>query len=273
MRQRFSERYGFKTPRESFQMQSIDDALKNRIWNYIYNNKLILFKESLYLSGQGQKIASKIYDGFFKTHHKPNNHFSSFEDDMKKRYFTLSWYAIYDLIEFFYDINYEQFNTKYIQDINSLLEQEQSGYRLIDGLIAPIIDEVEIREIEDALNDSNTPIKRHLSNALELMSDRETPDYINSIKESISAVESLLQQITGQTNSPLGSCINLIPFPLNEHFKKALRSLYSWTSTADGIRHATTQEEISSSFEEAKYMLVLCSAFVNYLCQKATIKK
>lgn len=271
MRQRFSERYGFRTPRESFQMQSIDDALKNRIWNYIYNNKLIVLNNSLSLSEQGQKIASKIYGGFFKTHEKPNNYFPYFEDDIKKRYFVLPWYAVYDLIEFFYDINSKQQNTQYIQDINSLLEQELAGYRLIDGLIAPIIDEVEIKEIEDALNDSNTPIKRHLSNALELMSDRETPDYINSIKESISAVEALLQQITGQTNSPLGSCINLIPFSLNEHFKKALRHLYSWTSTADGIRHATTQEEISSSFEEAKYMLVLCSAFVNYLRQKATI--
>lgn len=273
MRQRFSERYGFKTPRESFQIQNIDDTLKNRIWNYIYNNELVLLEERTLLSTNGRKIASKIYDGFFKTHEKPDNYFPYFEADMKKRYFALSWYAIYDLIEFFYDINSGQLNTKYIQDINSLLEQEQSGYRLIDGLIAPIIDEVEIKEIEDALNDSNTPVKRHLSNALELMSDRETPDYINSIKESISALESLLQQITGQTNSPLGSCINLIPFPLNEHFKKALRSLYSWTSTADGIRHATTQEEISSSFEEAKYMLVLCSAFVNYLSQKANARQ
>lgn len=271
MRQRFSARYGFQTPRESFQMQSMDDALKNRIWNYIYNNELVFLRGDNWLSANGEKIASTLYDGFFKTHEKPNNYFRDFENDIKKRYFALKWYAIYDLIEFFYDINSEQLNAEYVKDINSLLEQEQSGYRLIDGLIAPIIDEVEIKEIEDALNDSNTPVKRHLSNALELMSNRETPDYINSIKESISAVESLLQQITGQINSPLGSCINLIPFPLNDHFKKALRSLYSWTSTADGIRHATTEEEISSSFEEAKYMLVLCSAFVNYLRQKATI--
>lgn len=273
MRQRFSERYGFQTPRESFQMQNIDDALKNRIWNYIYNNELVFLQYHNCLSANGEKIADKLYDGFFKIHEKPNYYFTHFESDMKKRYFALPWYAVYDLIEFFYDINSEQRNAKYIEDINSLLEQEQSGYRLIDGLIAPIIDEVEIKEIENALNDSNTPVKRHLSNALELMSNRETPDYINSIKESISALESLLQQITGQTNSPLGSCINLIPFPLNEHFKKALRFLYSWTSTADGIRHATTQEEISSSFEEAKYMLVLCSAFINYLSQKTTIKK
>lgn len=272
MRQRFSERYGFKTPRESFQIQNIDDALKNRIWNYIDNNELKFLRSSNDLSANGKRIACLIYDGFFKTHEEPHNFFYNFEADMKKRYFALSWYEIYDLIEFFYGINSEQLNSQYVQDINALLEEEQSGYRLIDGLIAPIINEVEIKEIEDALNDSNTPVKRHLSNALELMSDRETPDYINSIKESISAVESLLQQITGQTNSPLGSCINLIPFPLNEHFKKALRSLYSWTSTADGIRHATTQEEISSSFEEAKYMLVLCSAFVNYLSQKANTK-
>ncbi len=46
-----------------------------------------------------------------------------------------------------------------------------------------------VKEVEEALECRYTPVKRHLSNALELLSDRENPDYQNSIKESITAVE------------------------------------------------------------------------------------
>ncbi len=37
----------------------------------------------------------------------------------------------------------------------------------------------------------------------------------------------------------------------------------------EGIRHGSTEEELKISFDEAKYMLVTCSAFVNYLIAKA----
>ena len=41
--------------------------------------------------------------------------------------------------------------------------------------------------------------------------------------------------------------------------------LYGFTNDANGIRHAGDIGGPSSTFEEAKYMLVSCSAFVNYL--------
>ena len=47
--------------------------------------------------------------------------------------------------------------------------------------------------------------------------------------------------------------------------KGAFEKLYGYTSDANGIRHANGLGEGDSTFEEAKYMLISCSAFVNYL--------
>ena len=41
-----------------------------------------------------------------------------------------------------------------------------------------------------------------------------------------------------------------------------------YTSDTDGIRHGLT-EEINCDFEDAKFMLVTCNTFINYLVIKA----
>ena len=48
--------------------------------------------------------------------------------------------------------------------------------------------------------------------------------------------------------------------------KNAFISLYGYTSDKSGIRHNNGVDE-NTTFEEAKYMLVSCSAFLNYLIQ------
>ena len=47
--------------------------------------------------------------------------------------------------------------------------------------------------------------------------------------------------------------------------KAAFEKLYGYTSDASGVRHAGKLGGPDSTFEEAKFMLVSCSAFVNYL--------
>jgi len=44
----------------------------------------------------------------------------------------------------------------------------------------------------------------HLLTALDLLADRQAPDYRNSIKESISTVEAIANRLAGTTNKPLG---------------------------------------------------------------------
>lgn len=271
MRKKFSEKYGFKNPRDTFQIYQIDNALRNRIWNQIqvyYFDNIEL--NSIYLKYEEDFIFfKKIYDEFFKSHEKIDSFLDELNRNIKKNYFALEWYEIYDFIEYILGIYHnDKVNTIFKEKINEVLENEMSGYRFINNYISPIIDNVEIEEIEEAINSKYSGAKIHLSNALEHLSDRENPDYINSIKESISAVESVLNEISGITNVALNRAINNIPFEIDSNFKGAIVKMYSWTSSADGIRHGVTGDEIKSKFAEAKYMLVTCSAFINYLIEK-----
>jgi hypothetical protein len=50
---------------------------------------------------------------------------------------------------------------------------------------------------------------------------------------------------------------------------KAFESLYGYTSDANGIRHAL-MDASTLGFADAKFMLVCCSAFVNFLVAKDT---
>lgn len=49
---------------------------------------------------------------------------------------------------------------------------------------------------------------------------------------------------------------------------KGFKSIYWYTSDSDGIRHAH-KDTPNFSFEDAQFMLITCSAFCNYLIEKA----
>jgi hypothetical protein len=44
--------------------------------------------------------------------------------------------------------------------------------------------------------------------------------------------------------------------------------MFGYTSDASGIRHAGSGEPVELDYAFAKYMLVTCSAFVNYLTEE-----
>ena len=106
-----------------------------------------------------------------------------------------------------------------------------------------------------------------------MLADRKAPDYRNSIKESISAVEALCNIITGNSSATLGKALSEIEKKHNLHpaLKNAFSSLYGWTCDAGGIRHALEENNTIVEFEDAKFMLVSCSAFINYLKAKLNI--
>lgn len=92
---------------------------------------------------------------------------------------------------------------------NELLEQEKSGYRIVCGEIAPITNGMEINTIEKSSDTKFLSVNEHIRKALDLYADIQSPDYENSIKESISAVESICCIITGLsgTDATLGKTI------------------------------------------------------------------
>jgi hypothetical protein len=98
------------------------------------------------------------------------------------------------------------------------------------------------------------------------LSSKVNPDYRNSIKESISAVEAMARVVTGDQKATLGDALKTLETrgALHPAMKEAFSKMYGYTSNAEGIRHALVSES-NVTQADARYFLVVCSAFVNLL--------
>lgn len=270
----FSERMGLKKIRTEIQADSMDKALRNRLWNvldfYYWTRGEFAYDE---IYSEMQSFLNKLMHHHYK---EPvdilPSKWSQAHDLLKKRFFECEWFEVYDFIEFAGN-NYPdaKANERFKKTCNDVLEKELSAYRFVGNQITKITPKEEITEIEEALATPLRSVRTHLEKALVLMSDRKTPDYRNSIKESISAVEAICRLIAKDEKTTLGKALDIIETKVGLHgaLKRAFDSLYGYTSSAEGIRHALgLLEEPSLSFEDAKFMLVSCSAFINYLVTK-----
>ena len=167
-----------------------------------------------------------------------------------------------------YDKTYRKLSI--FEIVNMHFKEEYVGYRFVGDIIVPISDSYEVNAIQNALENKYQPVYEHISKANKLLADRHNPDYENSIKESISAVEAYCEIITGikGKEATLGKMLKKIEdsgVEIHAGLKSAFTILYGYASDANGIRHAGDIGGASSTFEEAKFMLVSCSAFINYL--------
>lgn len=299
---KFSKRYGFEKPKD-FQLESIDEDLKNGLWNsYMHiisikdNIKDINFEYHLKLHLWTNYFKNRI-DEFYDNKTSKSPFLSSpdlidVDTYIKNVFFSMEWYEIYDFIEYVYRKarTYKHINNEIItkldkikNNINRCLINENSAYRLIDDIISPMTNEIEVNEIELSINKYNKFVKddisnNHLYQALNFLSDKKNPQYRNSIKESISAVERIVNKITGNKNGTLGEELKVLNKHLSENEKiptsliEGFKKIYGFTSNEGGIRHAFKDKTIKSDFEDAHLMLIFCSSFVNYLIIKSEKK-
>ncbi|EME9707549.1 TPA: hypothetical protein MHK18_02640 [Klebsiella pneumoniae] len=273
MVKRFSQRYGYVKVEDVFQLNDLNEETRKAIWNYLY---LGLFSNRG-LQDRPTRCAQSIWIHYFNN---PADNIPAYDRDftyensllttIKKYIYEAKWFNVLDLLEELLDYTSDFYQFDLGEYINAVFEKYGVGYRVIDGLITPISDEVEIESIEGALANNTESARNHFTRALELMADREQPDYRNSIKESISAIESLCKKISGNEKGTLGDCLKTIEDKGHIHpaMKRAFQQLYGYTSDQGGIRHALTDDSEEPTLEEARYMLVICSAFSNYLVSK-----
>jgi AbiJ N-terminal domain 4 len=277
---KFSERYGHVPVRSALQIDGIDDGLRNRLWNLVcvsFFDSVPPFEQvnSNYLPNQegAYFIFKRVWHNYFKkTTDSIGVSYIKALKELRQYFMECAWYGVYDLLEFLADNTNQTRQNRFIESVNDILKEEMSGYRFISNRIVQINSEEEIVAIEQALGlpDSLKPVREHLRQSLTLLADRKSPDYRNSIRESISAIESLSKIVSGLPKATLGPALNAVEKKAALHpvLKEAFQKLYGYTSDAQGIRHAL-MDEPSLDVEDAKFMLISCSAFVNYLVVKA----
>ena len=264
----FSQRMGLSAVRHTIQTQEMSDSLRNSLWNALVLEAWDLYEpqRSATLLPRLRHYRTALYCDFLK---QPVDRMSPYHPDLiqmiREHFFAWTWNEVYDFLEFTLAALE---NRDLVRLVNVVLAEELSGYRYIDGCISPITDENEMASLNEALQDNDYPgVKQHLQRALELMSDRDNPDYRNSIKESISAVESIARVITGASEATLGKALNVLEeqVPLHQALKAGFSKLYGYTSDEEGIRHSILEDGTNVGLTEAKYFLVSCAAFTNYL--------
>jgi hypothetical protein len=279
---RFSQKIGKKPIKTILQVESIDDDLLNRLWNVILEDFFNKLSDYVPHGGESEKgkICKLIWKEFFKKPVDKLPYYSNSTtvyvkgvlDFIRHWFYEAEWYEVYDLIEFLSFIDGQTNLVDFVEECNSALELEISGYRIVNDKIVQITSEEELKEIEEALNSTDQwkSVNTHLHKALEMLSDRKNPDYRNSIKESISGVEATCGIITGDNNATLGKALSEIEkkHALHGALKTAFSAIYGYTSDAHGIRHALTESGADVTFADAKFILVSCSAFINYLKSK-----
>jgi AbiJ N-terminal domain 4 len=206
------------------------------------------------------------------------SYWQEFRTAIKRKFTTCQWYELYDFLELMVDVFPAEPNTLrtastgFLEGCNSALERGGSAYRFVDRQIARIVSPSDIAAVEEAIS-PHSLISKHLERALELLTDRTRPDMRNSIKESISAVEAWARHVTGSQSATLGEALNEIKRKQGVHpaLIEGFRRIYGYTSDQGGIRHALS-EGSEVRFAEAKLMLVMCSAFVNYATELMSIQ-
>jgi hypothetical protein len=276
----FSTRRGYQQPQVDIQVDSMSDDLRVTLWNVLSTSVWRGYQSDSYMEHGNKNVYSLLVALWVRYFKKPLDEFPRYwhqwEDILKNFILTREWHKVYELIEFMLDHWDDEYSLDHVivPALNRGLELELSAYRVINRVVTPITDSAEISSIEAALEQPDVfrPIKLQLEDALRKLSDKEHPDYRGSIKDSISAVETLCRILTKEPKLELGKALKALEGKGISNIHGALREgfirIYGWTSDDQGIRHGL-MDEPNLNFEDAKYMLVSCSAFVNYLIAKA----
>lgn len=286
----FSEQIGFNTCTTQIQLNEFDSRTRTLIGNHLYNVLCTVFSQARsigircyrdFYDAPSKEMGSDFYKDILSEVmnvpvHLPSNAYYEWEknydtivkiisDAPYNEVLDLVWYICHWISD---HITATDVMRTIYESFNTLFEREYVGYRFVAGKIVPITDENEAKEIEQACHTPFDGARTQLQKALGFLSDREHPDYKNCVKESISAVESVCKVLANDSKAELGKALkSLIANGLNIHgsLKSAILALYGYASDEGGIRHAERETESTVTFEEAKFMMVTCSAIVNYL--------
>ncbi|HIE1652401.1 AbiJ-NTD4 domain-containing protein [Burkholderia cenocepacia] len=278
MKPRFSDRIGATQAPEMLQIDGIDAPLRASLWNVIYsacetgdNDKWVLLARAMAIN-----VTKTPIDDLPRYAYEKKKWVRDCYDSMK-------WHDVYNFVEFLAD-NVNRIlrgisgqNAQMIEAFNNVLERERSGYRFVAGVLSPITNREELESVEDAVRSTGrvalAGANEHLRTALTLLGQKPEPDYRNATKEAISAIESVTKILGESSAQGLSGALADLNKKVEIHpsLRNAFVKLYGYASNEEGVRHSLGDDATNVGFDEAKYMIVACSAFMNYLISKANV--
>lgn len=271
----FSDRNNKSHINKEMQYEQLDKNSRTKLKNYSFRIIDNYIRVHGYDAGKS-KISAVFADELFCIETRSSEYeYSRIEKMIYDVFDKGEYYEVLDTIEFIanklmyierFDYWANPINKTYFKEYNELFEEEYIGYRFANNIIVKITNSEEIECINQAGNSIFKSVNEHIDKAVRYISEKDK-DYENSIKESVSALETLCSIISEENNKTLGETIKIISKEKKIHpsLKEAILKLYGFASDEPGVRHGSGKEGNDITFDEAKAVLVICSAIINYL--------
>lgn len=270
----FSQRFGLMPPPKPLSREAMPQSLLNRLWSVL--DMRIWKRDDFAWRSNGTAgivpFSQQLWFEFFKS---PTDTIPSRGPEaiaqMRAYFFepTTPWHGIYGYLEAVIAAETSFYREQLIADLNLVLATELAAFRVVGKHFVSVTDPVELAEINSALQATDYPtVAAHIDASLRLMSIKDKPDFRNSIKESVSAVESMAKVMTGKPSASFDDALKIIEKDRGLHpaLRQGFSKLFAYTSDSDGIRHAYgLMEKTDLTIDDAKFFLVMCTTFINYL--------
>jgi len=268
---RLRERLGM-TPPPKLRMDEISDRLRMAVWNTLY---------TLYINHMGtmgHRAATLTHSLRWDVAAFGHN-LGALVDRLKHEFLSeaKSWefYETLDIVARGFAGLPGLSGDGYWRMWNDVLSDDGAAFRFVNSELVPLTNEAEIAEVEMALRSPLQTVREHIDTALKKLAERPEPDVRNAIKEAISAVEGALKVTTGRTKGDLGDALPDFEVrygALHGAFRGAIEKLYAFTSDEKGVRHSLLDAGAKVDLDDARFMVVACSALSNFLVARASVK-
>lgn len=186
--------------------------------------------------------------------------------------YSCPWFEVYDIIE---AIHKEMLNGSdpskaklYAAELNEAFAAKGVGWQLAAGRIVTRGNDAFERTVRVAeaelSNGGRTTAATRIGKAVQALSSRPTPDTSGAISHATSAMECVLDDITGQ-HMTLGDFLKRHSTLFDGSVKKALEGLWGFASEC-GARHG--REGIEPSRDDAEFVVSIAAATSAYLNRK-----
>lgn len=136
----------------------------------------------------------------------------------------------------------------------------------------PLTSGVELAEVNRSLDSPSSAVAEHITNALQHLPPARDVDTRQAVQQAILALEAAARFATGNPKLILSQAMPAFEEKfgkLQPAWRIALEKLYGFAGDEPGIRHALIEGAGPVSIDDARFMVVVCSAFANYLVARA----
>jgi len=264
---KFSQRIGARQPANSG-LEEASPELRTALWNVLYTPA---FPDGEEYRQRALAHARAMWNHLgWRTDQIPLLP-HQMRETIAAEWFSCAWPDFFDLIEFTGRLlasSLAPTRQLWFEMLNRVFESRGCAYRFVAERLAPIRNSVEATEVARGAESAIPAVAVHIREALRLLPPNVRANPRASIKESISAVEAALRHLTNNPSATLNAGLGAFEArygPLHPSLRQGVVKLYGYVTDERGVQPALVDEPFGVSADDARFMLVSCSALTNYL--------